>query len=196
MKPETRRIRPDMILWLAMILLCFAMPVPAAMANPKLSELERKIADLTLLQEQLEHRIQQAQNIRGALAEQQNMLTAEINLLSKTLQIKTFQQAQQNSRVRYNVELLRTIWTYADELDAKVFFYQNGRDRLTYLSRLAEDDIRMIAALNDLKIDALTTQISLLINRYLPEAHVIQIDPQRVALISAQQAWERAANAK
>ncbi|MFZ1985102.1 MAG: hypothetical protein WAU91_11855 [Desulfatitalea sp.] len=172
------------------------MPIPAAMANPKLSELERKIADLTLLQEQLEHRIQQTQGIRGALSEQQNLLTSEITHLSKSLQIKTFQQAQQNSRVRYNVELLRTILTYADELDAKVLFYQNGRDRLTYLSRLAEDDIRMIAALNDLKIDALTTQISLLINRYLPEAHVIQIDPQRVTLISAQQAWERVANGK
>jgi hypothetical protein len=49
----------------------------------------------------------------------------------------------------------------------------------------------MISTVSDLKIDALTTQISLVINRYLPDAHTIQIDPQQVALISAEQVWQR-----
>ncbi len=178
---------------LALLLWCvFILAVPAS-ANPKLSELERKIADLTLLQEQLAHRITQIQSIRGALIEQRNMLTSEVNLLVKNHQIKSLQQAQEQMRVRNNIELLRTVLTYGDELDAKILFYQNGRERLAYLSRLAEDDMRMISALNDLKIDALTTQISLIVNRYLPEAHVIQIDPQRVTLLSAQQVWDRTA---
>ena len=81
-----------------------------------------------------------------------------------------------------------------DELDAKLLFLQTGRDRLSYLRQLAEDDIRMIATLNDLKIDALTTQISLVINRYMPEAHTIQIDPQDLTLLTDQQVWERLPN--
>ncbi len=170
----------------------FILAAPAS-ANPKLSELERKIADLSLLEEQLAHRITQIQGIRGALIEQRNMLTSEVNLLVKNHQIKSLQQAQEQMRVRNNIELLRTVLTYGDELDAKILFYQNGRERLAYLSRLAEDDMRMISALNDLKIDALTTQISLIVNRYLPEAHAIQIDPQRVTLLSAQQVWDRIA---
>lgn len=192
MKKEARTMLSKVVP-LALLLWCaFILAAPAA-ANPKLSELERKIADLTLLQEQLAHRITQIQEIRGALIEQRNMLTSEVNLLVKNHQIKSLQQAQEQMRLRNNIELLRTVLTYGDELDAKILFYQNGRERLAYLSRLAEDDMRMISALNDLKIDALTTQISLIINRYLPEAHVIQIDPQRVTLLSAQQVWDRMA---
>lgn len=191
MKKEARimlRVTP-----LALFLWCILMSAAPVWANPKLSELERKIADLSLLQDQLAHRISQIQGIRGALIEQQTMLTSEVNLLVKNHQIKSWQQAQERMRLRNNIELLRTVLTYGDELDAKILFYQNGRERLAYLSRLAEDDMRMISALNDLKIDALTTQISLIINRYLPEAHVIQIDPQRVTLFSAQQVWDRIA---
>lgn len=193
MKKEARTMLSK-IVPLALLLWCaFIILAAPASANPKLSELERKIADLTLLQEQLAHRITQIQGIRGALIEQRNMLTSEVNLLVKNHQIKSWQQAQEQMRLRNNIELLRTVLTYGDELDAKILFYQNGRERLAYLSRLAEDDMRMISALNDLKIDALTTQISLIINRYLPEAHVIQIDPQRVTLLSAQQVWDRIA---
>lgn len=177
---------------LAILLLwsVFIWAAPAS-ANPKISELEQKIADLSLLQEQLAHRIAQIQGIRSGLSEQQKMLASEVSLLVKNHQIKSLQQAQGQMRLRYNIELLRTVLTYVDELDAKILFYQNGRERLAYLSQLAEDDMRMISALNNLKIDALTTQISLIINRYLPEAHVIQIDPQRVTLLSAQQVWDR-----
>jgi hypothetical protein len=49
----------------------------------------------------------------------------------------------------------------------------------------------MITTLNDLQIDALTTQISLVINRYLPEAHVIQIDPIRIEPFPPKQVWEK-----
>ncbi len=165
-------------------------------ANPKLAELEQKIADLALLQEQLAHRIEQVQNIRAALNEQRSILISEIRLLVKNFHVNTLQQAQEQTRLRNNIDLMRQVLSYGDELDAKVLFYQNGRERLAYLSRLAEDDIRMLSALNDLKIDALTTQISLIVNRYLPEAHVIQIDPQRIALIPAEQVWERVSKEK
>ncbi|RJQ75016.1 MAG: hypothetical protein C4519_16145 [Desulfobacteraceae bacterium] len=167
-----------------------AVGVPPAQANAKRLELERKIADLSLLHQQLEDRMQQAQGLRTGLAGQQSLLTSEIHVLMKSHNIKNFQQAKQHLRVRYNIELLGTILSYIGELDGKLIFYQAGRDRLAYLRQLAEDDLRMIAAVNDLKIDALTTQISLVVNRYLPEAHVIQIEPQQVKPVSGQNVWE------
>lgn len=180
-------------LW-AVVTMCWMVVSPAGIladANPKLSELEQKIADLTLLHQQLGDRMDQAQAIRNALNDQQQQITSEIQVLIKSLKIKTLQQASAQLRMHYNIELLRTILAYGDELDAKIQSYQSGRERLGYLRQLAEDDIRMIATLSDLKIDALTTQISLVINRYLPDAHVIQIDPQQVALLSDRQVWER-----
>jgi chromosome segregation ATPase len=163
---------------------------PFALAESGQLELEQKIADLNLLSHQLEDRMQQAQGLRTALADQQAVLTSEIHDLLKNLPGVNLQQAQQNLRIRYDIDLLATVLSYIDKLDAKLNFYQDGRDRLDYLRRSAEDDVHMIAALNDLKIDALTTQISLVVNRYLPEAHVIQIDPQQVKPLSDLKVWD------
>jgi hypothetical protein len=179
-----------------LVLLLTAMAWSPAAANVKKAELEQKIADIALLQNQLRDRMQQSQAILDALNEQQNLLTGEIQVLVRSLNIKTLAQARDHLRLRNNLELLRMIHAYMDELDAKLNFYQSGRERLGYLRKLAEDDIRMIATLSDLKIDALTTQISLMITRYLSEAHVIQIDPQDVPLTSLEQAWKRSTGLK
>ena len=174
-----------MICWLG---ITFGGP---AYANPKAAELEQKIADINLLVQQLSDRTGQVKSIRDALSEQQMALTSEIQIVMKSLGIHSITQAQRHLRLHYNLELLRTVYTYMDELDAKLLVYQTGRDRLGYLRQLAEDDIKMIATLSDLKIDALTTQISLVINRYLPEAHTIQIDPQHLPFATVQQVWDR-----
>lgn len=180
----------------ALVLWLTAMAWSPAAANVKKAELEQKIADIALLQNQLRDRMQQSQAILDALNEQQNLVTGEIQVLVRSLNIKTLAKAKDHLRLRSNLELLRMIHAYMDELDAKLSFYQSGRERLGYLRKLAEDDIRMISTLSDLKIDALTTQISLMITRYLPEAHVIQIDPQDVSLTSLEQAWKRSTGLK
>jgi len=183
--------RVNAIMLSVMIFLMITLYVAPVGANSKIQELERKSADLSLLDQQLEDRMQQAQNLRSELREQQNMLSAEIQVLIRNFKVNTLQQAQQHLRIRYNMTLLGMVLSYIRELDEKMAFYQAGRDRLGYLRQLAEDDKRMISALNDLKIDALTTQISLVINSYLPEAHIIQIDPKNIKPLSAQQVWER-----
>ena len=59
------------------------------------------------------------------------------------------------------------------------------------MKQLAEDDTKMVAALNDFQIDALATQISLVINQYLNEAHNIQIDAQNVGSVPPRIIWEQ-----
>lgn len=86
---------------------------------------------------------------------------------------------------------MRSLTAYADAFANKIRFYQSGYDKLNYLIQLAEDDIKMISAMNDFEIDALTTQISLVINRYLREAHIIQIDPENIKLASSEDIWIR-----
>jgi hypothetical protein len=81
---------------------------PAA-ANVKKAELEQKIADIALLQNQLRDRMQQSQAILDALNEQQNLVTGEIQVLVRSLNIKTLAQAQDHLRLRNNLELLRMI---------------------------------------------------------------------------------------
>jgi len=184
------------ICWIGISIGSHVMTVDSAWANPKAVELEQKIADIDLLLKQLEDRSAQVKSIREGLGAQHKALAAEIQVVLKSFGIKNLPQAQRHLRLNYNLELLRTVYTYMDELDAKLLGYQTGRDRLAYLRQLAEDDIKMITTLNDLKIDALTTQISLVINRYLPEAHTIQIDPQHLSLATIDQVWARVSNGR
>lgn len=169
------------------ITLTAAIPVSA---NSKIEELNQKIADISLLNQQLNERSDQVAAIRKALQNQKNGLTAEISILAKSLNIKTYPEAVKQLRIRYNLELLRAITAYLDELDIKSLFYQNGRNKLAYLQQLARDDVKMISTINDLKIEALVTQISLVINAYLPEAHVIQINIDHIIQPSAKTIWQ------
>ncbi|MCJ8501054.1 hypothetical protein [Desulfatitalea alkaliphila] len=178
-------------LLLAVALLLSSGLAPLAGANTKGAQLEQIVADIDLLQQQLKDRIDQAGMLHAALAEQRTTLNAEIQVLLRSLKIKELRQTNDHPRLRHNLELLRTIHTYMDELEAKQVLYRTGRDRLSYLRQLARDDIRMIRTVSDLKIDALTTQISMVINRYLPEAHTIQIDPQKVSLLPIESVWQR-----
>lgn len=170
--------------------------VTSASAQTKSDELRRKIADIGLLKQQLTDRKQQAETVFAKLLTQQNTLIDEVRLLQKSYDFKTYKQAMKFERIHYNIELLRTMKAYSNAFTHKIRLYQSGQDKLTYLSQLAEDDIKMINTLNDFEIDALTTQISLVINKYLREAHVIQIDPEKVDLPSAEDVWMRIVKGK
>lgn len=161
-----------------------------AEANTNVDELQRKIADITLLKKQLEDRRKQAESAIEALLVQQKDLVAEVHLLSNSLNLKSYQDAQKHLRIRYDIDLLRTITTYLQEFETKIHLYQTGSDKLTYLQHLAEDTVQMISTLSDYQIDALTTQISLVINQYLDEAHNIHIDLRNIEMASGERVWE------
>jgi len=177
-------------LWIILgILMTLTATLPAS-ANIKIDELNQKIADIALLHQQLVDRSEQVTAIRSALLNQKNSLTAEISILAKSLKITNYSDAQNQLRIRYNLKLLRSITAYLDELDIKSLFYQNGRNKMKYLQKLAEDDVKMISTINDLKIEALVTQISLVVNHYLPQAHVIQIDNDHIIKPTAKTIWQ------
>lgn len=162
----------------------------AGAANSKTEELQRKIADIRLLQQQLEDRRQQAETVLKSLSVQQGNLASEVRLLQRSFDFKSYQQVQNNDRARYNIELLRNILAYSEAFFKKIKIYQTGNDKLNYLLELAEDDIKMMRTLSDFQIDALATQISLVINKYLHEAHIIQIDPKNIKPPSPEKVWE------
>lgn len=175
-------------------LLVISVAVTRASADSKSEELQRKIADIALLRQQLVDRKTHAEAMHVKLLEQQADLVAEIRLLQKSFGFKSYQQAKQHDRVHYNIELIQTILAYNLMFTDKIKIYQTGHDKLNYLHQLAEDDIKMIRTLNDFEIDALTTQISLVINRYIGQAHVIQIDQKSIKRTPAKMIWEGIVN--
>ena len=183
--------------WISLIsialigLVLLIMPCCEALADSNVAELQRKIADIALLKKQLGDRQRQAESALEILLKQHNDLLAETHVLISSFNIHTFEDAQRNLRLRYDMELLGTIAAYQRAFEKKIRLYQNGQDKLVYLKQLAQDDTKMVTALSDFQIDALATQISLVINQYLDEAHNIRIDPQTVESVSSQKIWER-----
>ncbi len=194
MKISTHTPRALMLWVIGITLILIPATGGEVFANPKVTQLQQKMADITLLKQQLKEHSQKAESVLSTLLTQRNELVSEIRILVKSLNIKTFEQARQHLRIRYNMQLLRTLMAYVDRFDAKISFYQTGCDKLAYLHQLTTDDIKMATSMNDFQIDALTTQISLVINKYLPEAHAIQIDPKRMQPVSSEQVWDAVVN--
>lgn len=179
----------------ALIILIFAGGMRShAAADTTMEELQRKVADMALLKQQLEDRRKEAESALEKLLKQRSDIVAEVHLLTRSLKINSLEDAQKNIRLRNDIELLRTISDYHRAFESKIRRYKTGRNKLTYLQQLAEDDTRMVAALNDFQIDALATQISLVMNQYLDDAHNIQIDPKDIESASAQNVWEAIVN--
>ena len=202
MAPRKPAPSNDPSVWISILKLALigwillSIPCCEVQANGDIAELERKIADISLLRKQLGDRQHQAESAIEALLKQDNALNAEAHLLISSFKIRTYEDARQNLRLRYDMELLGTIAAYRRAFEEKIRLYQTGQDKLVYLQQLARDDAKMVSALNDFQIDALATQISLVINQYLSEAHNIQIDPQAVEPLSSQLIWEHLADAK
>ena len=163
-------------------------------ANPKINDLQQKVADMALIHHQLSDRIDQAKMIREKLRHQEQSLRDEISDLRRGHNIIQFKDADQNLRIHYNLRLLASLQAHLQQVHYKIMYLETGQDKLAYLRQLAADDIKMIDALNDLEIDALTTQISLVINQYLAEAHVLQFDPNDISPVLPQKIWNSIAN--
>lgn len=183
------------VIWAVLIMMLLSQITAGdSYANQKLAQLQQKMADITLLKQQLNDHRQKAESVLRALLVQKEELLSEIRIVAKSLNIKNLDQAQHHLRIHYNIKLLSTLMAYVDEFDHKILFYQTGYDKLDYLHKITADDAKMVAALDDFQIDALTTQISLVINEYLPEAHAIQINPHRIKPISSQKVWNAVIN--
>lgn len=174
------------------LLLCLVLALPGhAAASSKAVQLQRKTADIRLLHQQLGERKSEASALLGELEAQKNVLIDEVRVIAKSSNLASYKEARHHLRIRYNIELLRSLLAYTDAFQAKIRFYEAGHDRLTYFRQLVQDDIKLAATLDVYEIDALTTQISLVINKYLADAHIIRIDPNPEGLLAATQVWDR-----
>ncbi len=186
-----RRKNLWLIIWYGLSVWSILFAATPLMANQKVGLLQQKIADLQLLDSELERHISQAEALKTKLVEQRRFLEQELVDLNRLLKLRSLQEAFQKPRFKYDLKLIVTLDAYIEALVKKIDFYQLGRDKVAFLLQLAEDDIRMLSALSDLRIEALTTQISLLINRYLPEAHAIVITPDDLQYSSPQAIWQK-----
>lgn len=157
----------------------------------RVADLQRNMADISLLQSQLNERKSEAIDIRENLYQQLSDLRTEIKTILVQEKIKTFISAQKAPRIHHNLKLSAEIYTYIDQFNQKIRFYQIGLEKLEYLYQQADDDLKIINTLTNLKIEALLAQIETVIFDYLPEAHRILISLDDLDRMDMETVWKK-----
>ncbi|MDJ0782197.1 MAG: hypothetical protein QNJ22_09510 [Desulfosarcinaceae bacterium] len=177
------------LLLLASLVLCSFAP-DTLQAAPPAAALQQRLADISLLHSQLQEKIQNAEALRENLYDEVKSLRSEVLRLKKEKGIRSFADAVEIPRIRYNLTLIREIKGYIANFNDKIRFLRIGSDKLYYLYHQAEDDLRIIHTLNDHKVEALQAQIEGVVEAYLPEAHHLLIDFNRIPYEPPKRIWE------
>jgi len=199
-KSPTRKIQISLRYWwrrhivataLLFAVLCLSVVTHTpAQAASKDTVLQQRLADISLLHGQLQEKVKNAEDLREALYDEVKQLRAEVVALKNELKIRTFSEGVNIPRIRYNLTLIRELKGYIANFNEKIRFLQIGSDKLYYLYHQAEDDLRIIHTLNDLKIEALQSQIDGVMGAYLPEAHNLLIDLNRIPYETPERIWK------
>lgn len=160
-----------------------------ANANQKAVSLKRAMADLALLDNQLSEKKEQAGYIKANLEDKIKSLKTEILEEKRINDIQTQSQAEKNPRIHYDLILISELTGFVDIVKGKIVFYKTGHDRLGYLYQQAEDELKIINTLNDLKIAALIAQVKSVVESYIPEAQTILISPKSLFRKSPGDIW-------
>ncbi|PID40941.1 MAG: hypothetical protein CR984_00620 [Proteobacteria bacterium] len=160
--------------------------VQAAPANTKGDQLRRIMADISLLNKQMTQRKNDAVDIRAALFKRLKEIRTEAKNEMQANNVKTTKQARQISRLWLDLVLIGEIQAYITGYTRRINHYRVACDRLSYLYQQADDDLKIIEALSDMKIEALVAQTQKILDHYLADAQTIVLHPDTLTAVSPQ----------
>ena len=155
----------------------------------KTTELNRKMSEISSLQQNLTGKIAQAVEKKDQLEQKALELKNEIQALKRQFKIASYQLAIQNARIDYNLKLIQLLFGYISRLNEKIEYFKNGQETLTFFFQQAEDDLLMIKTLNDLETDKLIGQINETLDEYIPETGKPMFDVNDVPLKDTEKIW-------
>jgi hypothetical protein len=156
------------ILLTAMILLLSIGSIGAS--SLKTRSLEQKIYEISVLRAKMMDKIDLAVEIRTRLEQRFAELRDEIRAEQTRIVIHSRQQALQNLRIRYNLDLIRVILAYTNRLNQRIDYFQTGNERLRFMVDQINDDIAIINTLEDMEIENFISRIDRLLDEFTPEA--------------------------
>ena len=116
-------------------------------------------------------------------------LKKEIKRERRRSSITSCQEAIRNPRVDYNIKLIQKILVYISRLNEKVQYLDIAGEELAFLYRQAEDDLKILETLSDMKIEKLMGQINQTTHKYQSEAKGLSIDVNGIILSPPEEIW-------
>jgi len=142
---------------------------PNDASEHKSTELNRKMAEISSLQQLLSQKISLAMQKQEQLKQKVDELEKEIKQAKEQLQIESYLKAIRNPRIEFNLKLIQLLFGYITGLTEKISYFQNGYQTLDFFRQQAQDDLLMIKILNDMEIDTLIAQINSVLDEFIPE---------------------------
>ncbi|MGD2013757.1 MAG: hypothetical protein PVH85_23050 [Desulfobacterales bacterium] len=162
---------------------------PSFASEHKTSELHRKMAEISSLQQKLSQKISLARQKQEQLNQKVGELEKEIKFEKAQLQIESYLMAIRNPRIEFDLKLIQSLIGYIYGINEKISSFQNGYQTLVFFQQQVEDDIRMIKTLNDMEIDKLISQINSVLDEFFPELSKPVFDAQNIPMKDTEKIW-------
>lgn len=171
------------------ILALFVLFNPLSAAGVKKQALEQKIGEISSLRAKIIDKIDQAVEMRTHLENQLVDLQGEIRSEQTRSGIYSHQEALQNLRIRYNLNLIQVLKAYLKRLNERIAYFQNGNEHLKFLAHEVKDDIAIINTLKDMEINSLTDRINRILDEFIPETKKRIFNVAGIQMLPIEHVW-------
>jgi len=182
-------LRQKNFIWGLFFILLLLLPGNILADNFKLSDLTNKMVEISSLRDKVIQRQAQASKLIKQLSQTMVELKEEIKGDKRKLRTNSCQEAIRNPRVDYNIKLIQKILVYISRLHEKVQYLDIAREELAFLYQQAEDDLKILETLSDMKMEKLMDQINQTTHKYQSEAKGLSIDVNGIILPPPEEIW-------
>jgi hypothetical protein len=174
---------------LAAMMICLFLCGPNYASEHKTTELNRKMAEISSLQQNLLNKISLTMQKQEQLKQKVDELEKEIKQEKEQLQIESYLKAIQVPRIEFNLKLIQLLFGYMTGLTDKISYFQNGYQTLDFFRQQAKDDLLMIKTLNDMEIDKLIAQVNSVLDEFIPELGKPIFDTNDITAKDTEKIW-------
>jgi len=174
---------------LAALMIYLLLCRPNYASEQKTTELNRKMAEISSLQQGLSKKIALVMQKQEQLRKKVDELEKEIKLEKAQLQTESYLKAIRNPRIEFNLKLIQLLFGYITGLTDKISHFQNGYETLDFFQQQAQDDLLMIKTLNDMEIDELIAQINSVLDEFIPELDKPVFDTNDIPSKDTEKIW-------
>ena len=174
---------------LAALMIYLLLCGPNYASEQKTTELNRKMAEISSLQQGLSKKIALVMQKQEQLRQKVDELEKEIKLEKVQLQTESYLKAIRNPRIEFNLKLIQMLFGYITGLTDKISHFQNGYETLDFFQQQAQDDLLMIKTLNDMEIDELIAQINSVLEEFIPELDKPAFDTNDIPSKDTEKIW-------
>ena len=174
---------------LAALMIYLLLCRPNYASEQKTTELNRKMTEISSLQQGLSKKIALVMQKQEQLRQKVDELEKEIKLEKAQLQTESYLKAIRNPRIEFNLKLIQLLFGYITGLTDKISHFQNGYETLDFFQQQAQDDLLMIKTLNDMEIDELIVQINSVLEEFIPELDKPVFDTNDIPSKDTEKIW-------